>query len=154
MFFRSSSALRRDPMQRKWKLLTSKKNWKKQKVRSTSQSRISQMASIFSLPGPYLRPYLLMNFLLSINWNIWKLPQMFSVDGLNFCFSSPFKHVVGFPGMSYIILRSAGIPGASILTHLAGLPSALLTESGFAEVTGRFLNLETKPQFTDLQNGA
>lgn len=87
MFFRSSSALPRDPTQRRWKLLTSKINWKKQKVRSTSQSRISQMASILSLPGPYL----LMNFLLSINLNIWRLPRMFSVEGLHSCPSSPFK---------------------------------------------------------------
>lgn len=54
MFFRSSSALRRDPMRRRWKLLTSKTNWKKPKVRSTSQSRISRMASILYLLGPCL----------------------------------------------------------------------------------------------------
>lgn len=49
MFFRSSSALPRDPMQMKWRLLISKIKWKKQKVRSTTQLRNSQMASILYL---------------------------------------------------------------------------------------------------------
>ena len=46
--------------------------------------------------------------------------------------------------MSDILLRLAGILGASVSIHLAVLPSALLTESDFRQVTGRFLNLETK----------
>lgn len=50
-FFRSSSALQRDPTRRKWKPLTSKINWKRRKVRSTSPSRTSPTASIFYLLG-------------------------------------------------------------------------------------------------------
>ena len=54
--FRSSSAPRRDPTRRKWKLLTSKISWKKRKVRSTTQLRISQTASIFLYPALNLYP--------------------------------------------------------------------------------------------------
>lgn len=49
MFFRSSSAPPRDPMQKRWRPLISKINWKKQKVRSTARLRNSQMASILYL---------------------------------------------------------------------------------------------------------
>lgn len=49
MFFRSSSAPPRDPMQKRWRLLILKINWKKRKVRSTTQLRNSQMASILYL---------------------------------------------------------------------------------------------------------
>ena len=46
MFFRSSSAPPRDPMQKRWRPLTSKINRKKRKIRSTARLRNSQMASI------------------------------------------------------------------------------------------------------------
>lgn len=121
MFFRSSSALRRDPTRRKWKLLTSKTNWKKQKVRSTSPSRISRMASILYLLGPCL----LRNLSAKHKLEHLRLPRMFLVDRLNSCPSSHFKHAEGFPGLSYIILRLAGIPGASVSVHCAVLHSEL-----------------------------
>lgn len=95
MFFRSSSALPRDPMQMKWRLLISKINWKKQKVRSTTQLRNSQMASILYL---FCYKSLSKQTISSHESDKYKAAHledslMVSVYKLNSCPSSHFNHV-------------------------------------------------------------
>lgn len=135
MLFRSSSAPRRDPMQRRWKLLTSKINWKKRKVRSTTQLRISQMASIFIYSAYEL---IFINLSVKQKLNTWGTPEVFLVQKLNSCPSSHFNNIDfwTFPPSPYHLV---GIPGALVLFRQVypippGSLSCASNKSGFGQV--------------------
>lgn len=146
MFFRSLLALQKDHMQKNWKLLTSKINWMKQGVRSTTPLRISQMASVlYSFCYKWLSKHssLLMNLPSEHKkMNIQRMPWIFLVVKLNSCPSShannlnfwaffiSFHYLAELSGASdQCALLSDKLPHALVEAQLCLLQSMALNKS-------------------------
>ena len=114
-------------MQMKWKLLISKINWKKQKVRSTTQLRNSQMASILYLFCYKSLSKQTISSHESAKYKIEHLEDSLNVFGIQAKFLpiKPFQPL-GFLGISCIISsvgRSSEYFRFSLLKGAATCPS-------------------------------